>query len=149
MWTDHLFSPKAKPTMTKRHSRSKSKPAKKSSWPETRLVWVRSVRHTCTANTLGNFELTHDFEDVLFQISRVGNDGGAISFLKDLSDDTDLKPILHCTSCRSHSVVTDNSCSNIQPDQNVDINYENDDPIFTYAPVRHSIPPLRSRIRSH
>ena len=88
----------------------------------------------------GKFELTHYFEDVLFQISRVGNDDSAITFLNNLNGDTELKSILHCTSCRSHNVVTDNSCSNTQPDQNVDIKYEEDDPIFTYAPVSHSIP---------
>ncbi|KAE8452288.1 hypothetical protein EG329_000988 [Mollisiaceae sp. DMI_Dod_QoI] len=53
---------------------------------------------------------------VLFQISRVGNDRGAIKFLSDLRADTELKGILHITSY-----------------QGMDIQYEADDPIFTYA----------------
>ncbi|KAL4924833.1 uncharacterized protein BDV17DRAFT_203703 [Aspergillus undulatus] len=36
---------------------------------------------------------------VVFQISRVGQDKGAIKFITDLRNDKDLKGILHCTSC--------------------------------------------------
>ncbi|GES66462.1 hypothetical protein ATEIFO6365_0015000700 [Aspergillus terreus] len=55
---------------------------------------------------------------VLFQISRVGNDRRAASFIDDLRKDKDLKGVLHCTSY-----------------QNIDINPEADDPIDAYAPA--------------
>lgn len=41
--------------------------------------------------------------DVLFQISRVGDDHGAKAFIKELKNDPDLKGILHCTSCMTEA----------------------------------------------
>lgn len=46
-------------------------------------------------------------QDVLFQISRVGNDSGAVKFINDLKSDPELKNILHCTSCKRDIAETE------------------------------------------
>ncbi|EAU29372.1 predicted protein [Aspergillus terreus NIH2624] len=58
--------------------------------------------------------------DVLFQISRVGDDHDAKAFIKELKNDPDLKGILHCTSYL---------------DLDIDPEDDQNDPVNVYAPL--------------